>query len=530
MSPVRRPARVWPCPTGPELRAIEADAIQRLGLPARMLMENAGRAVAEAIADLYTERRRPLVACGGGNNGGDGYVLARVLAEQGRGVVPLVLDLARPEAQSPEAKANRELLETARIETCRVENAADVTAALAGCDLVVDAVFGIGLTRPVEGRLADILRALAASGLPCVAVDLPSGRSSETGLPLGMALDADLIVTLGLPKLGLALWPTTARILVAEIGLPLESIARANVRQHVLSRAAAAALLPSRPLDGHKGTFGHVLVVGGSLGKTGAALLAAQGALRGGAGLVSLAATRSLLPIYASRLAEVMSVVLDDTPAGALAAIHAETLARALETRDALVLGPGLGQDSGSAALARALLARARVPAVVDADALNAFGGELEALRSPAARILTPHPGEAARLLGCSTAEVQSDRAAAARALASRSGAIAILKGARSVVAAPDGALCVNPTGGPGLAAGGSGDVLAGLVGALLGQGCSAWDAARAGTFLHGLAGDLGPSVGGLAGELAGRIPAAWQLLSASGDEADEPRTLVPFP
>lgn len=530
MSEIRRHARAWPCPTGPEMRAIDRDAIERLGIPGRALMETAGRAVAEAIARLYPEKCRPLIACGAGNNGGDGYVIARILAEQGRGVRPLVLDLAKPESQSPEAKSNRERLGAAGVETRGAESASEVAALLETSDLVVDAVFGTGLARPVEGRIADVLRALASSGLPCVAVDVPSGLSSETGRPLGMALEADLIVSLGLLKLGVALLPTRAKIVIADIGLPAESVERANVRAHVLSRSGAGALLPARALDGHKGSFGHLLVVGGSPGKTGAVLLAAQGALRGGAGLVSLAAPRSLYPIYASRLAEAMCVVLDDPADGMLGARHLSALVAEVEARDALVLGPGLGQDASSAELARGLLARTRVPTVVDADALNSFAGDLPALRSAAPRILTPHPGEAARLLGCSTTEVQNDRVAAARALAARSGAIAILKGARSLIATPNGELCVNPTGGPGLASGGSGDVLAGLVGALLGQGLRAWDAARVGAYLHGLAGDLGPTVGGLASELASRIPSAWQALVAAGDELDEPGTLFPFP
>ncbi len=530
-------ARVWLCPTGPELRAIERDAIERLGIPSRTLMEAAGRACADAIARHFPAARRPLVVCGGGNNGGDGFVIARVLAGQGRGVAPVVLELApdsgreaRAAAPSADAKANRDLLAPAGVEVCSAADARELAARIAACDLVVDALFGIGLARPVEGEAAELLRALAASAKPCVAVDLPSGLSSETGRALGIAIDPDLVVTFGLPKLGLALWPGRARVLVADIGLPRESIERTPVHAHVLSRAAAAALLPARPLDGHKGTFGHVLVAGGAPGKTGAALLAARGALRSGAGLVSIAAPRALLPIYASALAEAMCVPLDDTATGALDLAHAAALERELETRDALVLGPGLGQEPGSAALARRLLERARVPAVVDADALNAVGGELESLRSDFPRVLTPHPGEAARLLGVPIAELQADRAAAARALAAQSGAIAILKGARSVVARPDGALCVNPTGGPGLAAGGSGDVLAGLIGALLGQGLSAWDAARAGAYLHGLAGELGPKLGGLASELAARIPAAWQALEAALQEPHESGPLVPFP
>lgn len=534
MSAAEPRARSWPCPTGAEMRAIERDAIERLGIPAGDLMETAGRAVAEAIARHFPDARSPLIVCGGGNNGGDGYVAARVLAGQGRGVAPVVLDLAGRGSQSPEAKRNRERLESSGVRVELADGPHAISELLGACDLVVDAIFGTGLTRPVEGRTAEVMRALAASGLPCVAVDLPSGLSSETGRPLGLALDADLIVSFGHAKFGLALLPTRARILVAEIGLPAESVERATVRAHVLSSEAARALLPARPLAGHKGSFGHVLVVGGSPGKTGAVLLAAQGALRGGAGLVSLAAPRSLLSIYASRLAEAMCVVLDDSAAGdstgLLGVPHVDTLVRELASRDALVLGPGLGTHTSSAALARELLARTNVPAVVDADGLNAFAAEPEGLRSTAPRILTPHPGEAARLLGTSTEAIGSDRAAAARAIAARSGAITVLKGARSVIAAPGGEICVNPTGGPGLAAGGSGDVLAGLLGALLAQRLGAWDAARIGTYLHGLAGDLGPDSGGLASELASRIPSARQALLSREARPDEPGTLRSFP
>jgi len=525
---VSRDPRGWPCPTGAEMRAIDADAIARLGIPGRTLMESAGRAVAEAIARRYPEKCRPLVACGSGNNGGDGYVIARVLASQGRGVVPRVLEPARLERQSPESKANRDLLAAAGIECLRAEGATEIRAALAGCDLIVDAVFGVGLDRPIEGTAALLLRELAGSRLPIVAVDLPSGMSSDTGLPLGFALEPELTVTLGLPKLGLGLAPSAGEVLVADIGLPSDSIERANVRAHMLTRAAARAFLPSRPLGGHKGTFGHALVVGGALGKTGAALLAAHGALRAGIGLVTLAAPRSLVPIFASQLAEAMCLVLEDSGSGELAAAHAPEIRREAEARDALVLGPGLGQSEGAAVLARELVTKVGVAAVVDADALNAFAGALDSLRASAPRILTPHPGEAARLLGSDTAAVQADRAGAARALASRSNAVVVLKGARTVVANPAGELSINLTGGPGLAAGGSGDVLAGVLGALLARGLTAWDAARLGVHLHGLAGDLGPAQGGLASELAARLPSAWQSL-ASEEAANEPGTLRPL-
>ncbi|HXZ86173.1 MAG TPA: NAD(P)H-hydrate dehydratase, partial [Myxococcota bacterium] len=476
----------WPCPTGAEMRAIDADTIDRLGVPGRTLMEAAGRAVAEAVARLYPDRRRVLVVCGSGNNGGDGYVVARALVEQGRGVVPRVFEVGRFERQSPEPKANRDLLHAARVEIVAERSASALAAALAASDLVVDAVFGVGLTRPVEGEIAGALEALGRSGLPLVSVDLPSGVSSDTGLPLGAALEPECVVTLGLPKLGLALVPCRARVLVADIGLARESIERVAPRQHLLTRGAARALLPARPLAAHKGSFGHVLVVGGALGKTGAALLAAQGALRAGVGLCTLAAPRALAPIFATRLVEAMCLVLDDAGSGELAPAHADALVAEAARRDALVLGPGLGLGEGARQLARALATRISVAAVVDADALSAFAGEPEGLRSTAGRVLTPHPGEAARLLGTTSAEIQADRASAARALAQRAGAVVVLKGARSVVAHPEGLISINPSGGPGLAAGGSGDVLAGALGALLARGLPPWDAARLGVYLHG--------------------------------------------
>ncbi|HTO06175.1 MAG TPA: NAD(P)H-hydrate dehydratase [Myxococcota bacterium] len=519
-------ARGWPCPSADEMRAVDADAIARLGIPARTLMEAAGRAVAEAVATHYPQCRRPLVACGPGNNGGDGYVVARLLAQQGRGVTPRVLEVSELPRQSPEAKANRDLCLAAGIELRA--GAGVARAALAGCDLVVDALFGVGLSRPVTGEPAAMLTALAGAGLPIVSVDVASGASSDTGLALGFALEPELCVALGLPKLGQALVAGSGRVLVADIGLPAESVARAGIRAHLLTRSAARALLPPRPATGHKGTFGHALVVGGSLGKTGAAILSALGALRAGVGLLSIAAPRALVPIHAAQLAEAMCVALADAGSGEFAASHSAEIAREAAARDALVLGPGLGQSDGAAALARALATGAAVPAVIDADALNAFAGALESLRARAPRVLTPHPGEAARLLGRDSAAIQADRAGAARALAAGAQAIVVLKGARTVVASPAGELSINPTGGPGLAAGGSGDVLAGVIGALLARGLPAWDAARLGVYLHGLAGDLGPLQGGLASELAARIPAAWQALAAA-ESPDEPGILRPL-
>ena len=519
----------WPCPTGTEMGRVDAYAIETCDIPGRVLMEAAGRAVAEAVRRAYPDTRRPLVVCGGGNNGGDGFVIARLLRDWDRACRPLVISFAEQERQSPEARENLELLLSSGVEVTVRPGPKEIQGLLEGCDLLIDAVFGVGLSRSVEGPLAEILRELAEARLPTVAVDLPTGISSDRGTVLGTELPSDVVVTLGLPKLGLALHPRFAEVWVADIGLPAGAVKQAGIRQFLLSAAAAARLLPGRPREGHKGSFGHVLVIAGSLGKTGAGVLAAEGALRAGAGLVTVGVPSSLNSIFETKLTEAMSLPVGDD-ASYLGADSIALLASEAASRDALVLGPGLGTEPTTVELACALLEQVTIPAVVDADGLNAFAGRPEAIASSAPRVLTPHPGEAARLLGWTNAAVQADRVGAARALAERSRAIVLLKGARSLIASPDGELWINPTGGPGLASGGTGDVLAGVVGALLAQQLPPLDAARLGAYLHGLAGDLGPAVGGLAGEVAARLPAAWQQLLEREDEIREPGPLTRFP
>jgi len=520
--------RGWPCPTGAEMARVDADAIERAGQPGRVLMETAGRAVAERIREHFPGVSRPLVACGSGNNGGDGFVIARVLREWDARCTPVVLVPAAGSRQSVEARACFEAMVASGVE-CIEPGEKELAPVLARCDAIVDALFGVGLSRPVEGSSAALIERLSASALPIVAVDLPSGLSSDTGEALGVAMRADRIVTLGLPKLGLAVRPHPAPIEVVDIGLPAASLARAGIRQCMLSGEAAARLLPLRPSTGHKGTFGHVLIVGGSPGKTGAVALAAEGALRGGAGLVTSGLARSLAPDARLR-SEAMSLLLPEDAPGELGTSSVADVRAALEVRRALVLGPGLGRHPGARAAVLGILAGCPAPVCLDADGLWALGTDLERLRGGAPLVLTPHPGEAAHLLGCDTAAIGADRVGSARRLAARSGAVALLKGARSVIASPEGEVWINPTGGPGLGTGGTGDVLAGLIGALLAQGLPALEAAKLGAFLHGLAGDLGPPAGGLAGEVAGRIPAAWQSLVQGMEREHGPGRVRAFP
>ncbi len=505
----------WPCPTSDQMREIDRDAIEKRGLPGRVLMENAGRAVAEAVRQRYSTTRRPLVLCGSGNNGGDGFVVARVLRETLPGCVPTLACFGSRERHSPETAANYELVATEGVRCLHAPDLEQIEELLQGADLLIDALFGVGLTRGIEGPLAELVSRLNEVDLPTLAVDVPSGVCATTGRVLGVALHADVTVTIGLPKLGLVVVPTPGSLCVADIGFPRESYRAVPVRATLLDESAIARHLPQRAAHAHKGSFGHCLIVGGSLGKTGAPLLAARGAMRAGAGLVTVAVPETLLGTVAAQSLEAMTLALPDVGCGALAARAASEVEGELASRSVLVIGPGLGTSEETRTAVRAILDAAARPVVVDADALNAIGEELEALRSTYPRVLTPHPGEAARLLGCNVPDLQADRVAAAREIARRSGAHVVLKGARTLVAAPDEGIWINPTGGPGLAAGGSGDVLAGVLGALLAQGLDTPVAASVGVFLHGRSGER-RAVGLLAREVADGIPDVWQALLSS--------------
>ena len=491
-----------PLLTAAETRAAEAEA-ERRGLPASILMENAGTAVATSEISLATPAARFLVVAGPGNNGGDGYVAARKLHAAGRQVD--VWAVGDPARLKGDAARNHAAVDRAGIP---VHSSAAALPLRRG-DVVVDALFGTGLARAPDGAAADAIRAMLhwhAEGARVLAVDLPSGLSSDTGRAFDPSVTADLTVTFGALKLGLALEPgatLAGRVEVADIGL-----AGLAPSTWLLEPGDGPRWLPPRRSDTNKGTYGHLLVVAGSRGKSGAAALAGLAALRSGVGLCTVCTPADTLSDVQGHAPELMGVAL---PAAAvLGPSHLDVLLAAAEGKDALVIGPGIPRGAETHLLLEALLGRLDVPVLLDADALNAVAGHPDLLgRSRAPLVLTPHPGEMARLGGKSIGEVQGNRIGTATAFARSQRAVVVLKGARTVVADPDGQVRVNSTGNPGMATGGTGDVLSGMVGAFLAQGLAPLDAASVGVLAHGLAGDAAARRWGRLGLVASDLTAA---------------------
>jgi NAD(P)H-hydrate epimerase len=521
---------VIPVLTAEEMRRADRRTIEDAGLPGAVLMENAGSAVARALEQRFPDARRLIVLCGKGNNGGDGFVIARRLRERAEAVL-----LGRRGEVRGDALLHLLACERSGGRVLEAPDEAGWGVALERlrrADVVVDALLGTGLRAAPTGPLAvaiDELGRLAEAGTPIVAVDIPSGVPSDDGSLAWPTVRAALTVTFAAPKRGHVLPPACDRVgelVVADIGITRETLLASAPSVFLLERSDAGAAFPPRPPGAHKGSFGHLLIVGGSVGKTGAAVLAALGALRAGVGLVTVATAAPALPMVAAGRPEIMTEPLPATEAGGPAAEGLDRLLGLARARDAVVIGPGLGLDPSTSALARDFVARCPVPTLVDADGLNALagaGGDFPALARDAPTVLTPHPGEAGRLLGRTAGAIQSDRLGAARELARRAGALAVLKGQRTVVAETGGRAAVCPTGNPGLAKGGTGDVLAGIAGALLARHAP-WLAATAAVYVHGLAGDIAARRLGreslAAGDVLEALPEAVGLVQAGGGGA----------
>jgi hydroxyethylthiazole kinase-like uncharacterized protein yjeF len=489
---------VRPVFTAEEMRRLDARAIAELGIPGATLMENAGRGAADALLRALPQRGlgarglRVALVCGKGGNGGDGFVVARRLKRAG--ARPSVHLAVPPEMLTGDAAGKYTEMRRAGITARVVGETGSLASALAQSDVVVDALLGTGARGAPAPPVAALIDAVNASGRPVVALDIPSGLPADGEPPAGAVVRAWLTPTFAALKLGLTVGvgvKLAGRVDVVDIGVPPAELTR-EVTTFLLEAADVAPLFPRRSRESHKGTYGHLLVLAGSVGKTGAAALCARAAMRAGAGLVTVATAASAQPVVASLVLEAMSEPLPETEARTVAVKARDAIVELAAAREAVALGPGFGLDADTRRLVRGLVRELERPMVVDADGLTALVGHLDDLRAAVgARYLTPHPGEMARLLGVPIGELQRDRLARTRTFAMEHGVYVCLKGSRSLVASPDGRVLINPTGNPGMASGGTGDVLTGIAGALLARGLPADRALGAAVYLHGLAGDV---------------------------------------
>lgn len=481
--------------SGQTMQEIDRKAVELGGVTGLELMERAGLNCAGIIASRYASLagRKVAIFAGKGNNGGDGFVIARILHGMGWDVT-LLLHGERGEVGG-DALVNLERLpHGVKLLDAAAAGETGLRGLLAESTLVVDAMLGTGLKSEVAALYATSICLINAVALPVVAVDIPSGVDASSGRILGVAVRAELTVTFALAKLGHVIHPGAdccGELMVTDIGIP-EELATAAPGVEFFDWASAARILRRRERGCHKGDNGHSLIIAGSIGKSGAAAMAANSAMRSGAGLVTLAAPESIHAILEMKSTEAMTVPLEDNGSGALSKGAYGRIIELLEGKDVAAIGPGLGGAVETRELVRMVVAGVRVPLVMDADALNAIAGRLDLVKSAPspAIVMTPHPGEMSRLAGVSVGEIEADRLGVAASFAAGNGVYLILKGAGTVIAAPDGRLALNSSGNPGMASGGMGDVLTGTVTALLAQGYEPFAACCLAVFCHGAAGD----------------------------------------
>jgi hydroxyethylthiazole kinase-like uncharacterized protein yjeF len=481
-----------------EMREIDRIAIEELGIPGPVLMENAGLRVVRALRARFEDvaRERTVVVAGKGNNGGDGFVVARHLANSGG--KPEVLLLAAKEEVKGDAAVNLAVILKMGIPVTEVRTAAEWKEARVDvfhASIVVDAIFGTGLDKPLEGLYAAAVEDINKCRGFKAAVDIPSGLSADTFETIGPSVKADLTVALGAPKIAHIFPPAAERVgelVIAPIGIPPSLFDDPALKLELVEGSTLRRFFGKRKKDTHKGTYGHVLVVAGSVGKSGAASLAGRAALRTGAGLVTVATAAGVLPSIARSMAELMTEPLAETPDRTIAAAALDRGIALLKGKDAVLVGPGLSTNASTAEFVLGLLPRIKTPCVIDADGLNIVASKLDVLRRMAGPVvLTPHPGEFARLAGRPNADVLRHRLELVPEFAAAHGVTVVLKGYRTLIAGPDGRVFVNPTGNPGMATGGTGDVLSGMIVAQLAQEKDALGAVLSAIYAHGLAGDI---------------------------------------
>ncbi|QNB46590.1 NAD(P)H-hydrate dehydratase [Thermanaerosceptrum fracticalcis] len=499
--------------TGSEMKLLDKWAVEERGIPTVLLMENAGNAIAQTVKQIFASvsGRYVIILVGKGNNGGDALVAARHLHQLGAEVKLFLL--FPPEEFQGAVKTNWHFIESLDLKWHQLQDDHSfylLKLSLNNCDLIIDGIFGTGFRGDPQGHVSRAIQVVNESSCPVLAIDVPSGLDADTGRVGDPCIKANYTVTFAWAKRGLVLYPGkhfVGKLVVADISLPQDALALLDKEEHYIDRELAKKLLPQRDWEGHKNSFGHVLVIAGSRGMTGAALLTSKAVLRAGAGLVTTCLPASLADLFDIAFPEGLTRGMAETRERTLAAAAWWEMSPLLANKKAVVFGPGLSTHPEIGDLLEKLLAESLVPLVIDADGLNVLAqdtGILKTAKIPV--ILTPHPGEMGRLLGVSAQEVQANRVETARLAADLFQSIIVLKGAATITVVPDGHIFINSSGGPSLATAGSGDVLAGVIASFLAQGLEPACAAMLGVYVHGLAGDLLAESKGIRGVLAGDI------------------------
>lgn len=481
-----------------EMKRIDQKTIQQVGIPGVVLMENAGLQMVKAIEDMRqpTLPMKVAIFCGKGNNGGDGYVVARHLYN--RGHKPLIILLARRKEITGDAKINLNIALNMGIELLEVPTPQlwqNQKLPLQSFDLIVDAMLGTGLSKPVTGFYKEIIEEINRSGVMVASIDIPSGLSADTSQVMGTAVKADLTVTFACPKYAHILPPAeeyVGRLVVADISIPQRVIEEEGVHINLIDEELIREIFPRRKANTHKGHYGHLLIIAGSEGKTGAACLAGEGALRIGTGLVTVATPQSCNPILEVKLTEVMTAALPETTDRTISEKAIEPTHHLLEGKSALAIGPGLSLNSQTQYYIQQVVSTSSLPTIIDADGINAFADCPDKLKGSGKSLaITPHPGEMGRLIKMKPENILKDRIGICRRFSQEHHLWIVLKGYRTVISTPEGEVYINPTGNPGMASGGTGDVLTGMIAGLVAQKLPMTDALILGVYLHGLAGDM---------------------------------------
>lgn len=496
--------------TPKQMNEIDKFTIENIGIPGLLLMENAGLSVVSEVEKLLgpMENKKVIIFAGKGNNGGDAFVVARHLFNKGAKITVYIT--SERQTIKGDAIVNLNIIEKMDIgiiELLKKAQMEELKQELFLTDMIIDGIFGTGLRGEVRGFEAEVIESINSSGKSIVAIDVPSGTCALTGKVLGISIKAGKTVTFCLPKLGIVIQPgceNAGEMTVADISIPEEVIKSFDIKTNLIDEKIISKLIPGRHSDSNKGDYGRALFISGSIGMTGAGCLSAGAALRSGAGLVYLGVPALLTSIYEASLLEALTIPLEDNGTGVLVKKSLNQIMERVERMSVVAIGPGLSTGSDILEITSTLIKSSKAPLVIDADALNVLAADIKILKERKAPVIvTPHPGEMSRLTGISISEIQNNRIEVAREFANKFGVITVLKGARTIIAEPNGSIYINSTGNSGLSSAGTGDVLTGIIAALIAQGALPLDAAVAGVFLHGLAGDNVAKIKGEHGMIA---------------------------